>query len=327
MFSVLSGRKLHQIAASGVRVLALKSLFFWTFVEPAVRAGREVISFRFCTMSVACSFSQKSLDSPLSHKELYGVEHPLSKAKPKVRKIHGKAKSSSSGKLSTTVSSASSSSKRKKKRKRIKSIVEPTTCMHTTSPVKHQKSLVAGPSAETPLFSLARVDTDSPNSLKIRKSPTVTKPSSMIKCSSATGMPTKTHDLKGRVNGQWKTKDQSPTFGVKPSASTPSKLPGSHYLTTGAKSLGLSSSEDNLRSAITSSSINLPMNRKVTGVSLPPYMRMPRRAFESIAEKKGKGGPLTISDVATGLAKMQYRHVIVMSGAGISTPSGIPDFR
>jgi len=327
MFSVLSGRKLHQIAASGVRVLALKSFFFWTFVEPAVRAGREVISFRFCTMSVACSFSQKSLDSPLSHKELYGVEHPLSKAKPKAKKIHRKTKSSSSGKLSTTVSSASSSSKHKKKRKRIKSTVEPTTCTQTTSPVKHQKSIVAGPPAETLLFSLARVDTDSPNSLKIRKSPTVTKPSSMIKCSSATGMPTKTHDLKGRVNGQWKTKDQSPTFGVKPSASTPSKLPGSHYLTTGATSLGLSSSDDNLRSAIASSSINLPMNRKVTSVSLPPYMRMPRRAFESIAEKKEKAGPLTISDVATGLAKMQYRHVIVMSGAGISTPSGIPDFR
>ena len=281
-------------------------------------------------MSVACSFSQKSLDSPLSHQELYGVEHPLAKRKPKT---HRKTKSSSSGKLTAAASSASSSSKHRRKGKRCKSTlstVEPAMCTQPTSPVKPQKSLtvpVARPPDRTPPYSLAH------NSLKIRRSLTVTKSSSVVKSSSvaksssAAGIPMKMHDVNGRVDGQWKAKDHSPTFGVKPSASTPSRLTGSQCSTTGATSLGLSSSEDNLRLATMSSSINVLMKRKLTSVSLPPYMRMPRRAFESVAERKGKGRPLTISDVATGLAQLQYRHVIVMSGAGISTSSGIPDFR
>ncbi|XP_012736229.2 NAD-dependent protein deacetylase sirtuin-3, mitochondrial isoform X1 [Fundulus heteroclitus] len=45
----------------------------------------------------------------------------------------------------------------------------------------------------------------------------------------------------------------------------------------------------------------------------------------------GGGGesaqPQTLQDVAKGLRERRYRRVVVMAGAGISTPSGIPDFR
>lgn len=36
---------------------------------------------------------------------------------------------------------------------------------------------------------------------------------------------------------------------------------------------------------------------------------------------------LTLKDVAELLRKKECRRVVVMAGAGISTPSGIPDFR
>lgn len=36
---------------------------------------------------------------------------------------------------------------------------------------------------------------------------------------------------------------------------------------------------------------------------------------------------LTLQDVAERIRKEECRRVVVMAGAGISTPSGIPDFR
>lgn len=41
---------------------------------------------------------------------------------------------------------------------------------------------------------------------------------------------------------------------------------------------------------------------------------------------KGKE-KLTLKDVAELLRKKECQRVVVMAGAGISTPSGIPDFR
>lgn len=35
----------------------------------------------------------------------------------------------------------------------------------------------------------------------------------------------------------------------------------------------------------------------------------------------------TLEDVAKNVRERQYKRVVVMAGAGISTPSGIPDFR
>lgn len=36
---------------------------------------------------------------------------------------------------------------------------------------------------------------------------------------------------------------------------------------------------------------------------------------------------LTLQEMAENIRERRYRRVVVMAGAGISTPSGIPDFR
>ena len=284
-------------------------------------------------MSLACSSSRKSLDSPISHKALYGIEHPLTKGKRKAKTKHKKAKPSISRSETTSiVSSASSTSNPKKKGKSTKSTAGSIAdSEEKILPAQHQKSLTVSIKSPSSHSSLARVDTDSPkSSQKMRKPATaVAKSFSTAAVSAKTLLahnPPKSH-----VNGKRMHKDHSVTFGVKPSASIPSNLTGSNCsrLATSDKvamstSL-LKSSESELKSAFNGSTVCL--NRKVAGVSLPPHIHTPRRAFESVAERRGKGGPLTISDIVAGLARFQYRNVIVMSGAGISTASGIPDFR
>ena len=284
-------------------------------------------------MSLACSSAHKSLDSPISHKTLYGIEHPLTKGKQKTKTKHKKVKPSSSRSEATSVvSSVSSTSNPKKKGKGFKSTKSTAGSIADSEekilPTRHQKSLAV--SIKSP-SSHSRVDTDSPkSSVKMRKPPTAVAKSFSTGAVSAKTLaahnPPKSH-----VNGEQMHKNHSATFGVKLSASNLTGSNCSQRLATSDKvamstSL-LKSSESELKSTFNGPTINVCLKRKVAGINLPPHIHTPRRAFESVAERTGKGGPLTISDIAAGLAKFQYRNVIVMSGAGISTGSGIPDFR
>ena len=294
-------------------------------------------------MSSPCSASHKSLDSPISHKALYGIEHPLAKGNRKTKSKHKRTTCRpkpvlSQKETSSIVDSVSSTSNPKRERKGAKS-ANSTAGSVTYSEkkfvsVQHPTSLTVSIKSPSSHSTLAQVDTDSPkSSLKMRKPATAVAKSFSTAAVSAKTLLAQ-NPSKSRANGKGMHKDHSVTFGVKSSTSTSSNLTGSkcsQRLSTSdrvATSTSLlKSSGSELKPAIVGSTHNVCLNRKVTGVNLPPHILTPRRAFESVAERRGKGGPLTISDIAAGLARFQYRNVIVMSGAGISTASGIPDFR
>ena len=270
----------------------------------------------FRGMSIAISSSQKVLESPFSHREMFGTDHPVSKgrrkSKSKQRKT-SKVKSKSTTKSSGPSSSFSSPLKQKQKESGSKESASKYTV--DTKIRKHESDAVLSP-ITSPSLGLAKVDTDSPNTLRKRVEKSKSSTFSVARQHTSPSNP-KTNAM---INGSWKGKN---ALGTSPLASSHSSLASS------PSTISLKSSEQNLKSGIVSAAVNIRFNRKVANVNLPPYMRVPRRAFDTTAgsRRNGELTPLSISDVAGRLGRLQYQHVIVMSGAGVSTPSGIPDFR
>ena len=300
-------------------------------------------------MAVKSSSSHRAMESPFSHMDMYGCDHPSSssvreksrtssksgkgsgkRAKPSIRSAISAANSRSAG---STVSAVSSSSSKHKKK----------TGSRTSTKVSiPAKNGIIRNGNETEIR-ITSGSTTSDMTEVAHNSPVLRKPE-------RTGHTS--HQLHTR-NGAWmysKSGLLNPV-GKKPSLnpSAISKSPSSS-LTASKKSLlaqstsTMSTSEVLLRfnknlgkSGSIDCSANVCINRTVKNVNLPPHMHLPRRAFDtdskggrgqgSPAKGTAKSGPLTIRDIGMGLGKMQYRNVIVMSGAGISTASGIPDFR
>ena len=158
-----------------------------------------------------------------------------------------------------------------------------------TTPCSHKLSTTSIHSS-TRQSSLAQVDCDSPNTTR------------QIKL-----LPIQSHSMTGTPPLQ--------SHSFSRPASRSSALSTNQFL------LKLTTPPSN--QSTTRSAINIRLSH--TSASLGPskplsFRRDHYRGFKN-------GDTFTVEDLAKGLVKMQYKKVIVMSGAGISTTSGIPDFR
>ena len=304
-------------------------------------------------MALKISLSHKALESPFSHVEMYGCEHPSSS---KVTASGGKQKSakSKSGRgvgiklkqssaksfsgastYSTRSSTVSSTSSSKHKKKGTKT--SPMVAKQIRNGIIRNRNVTETTSAPE-RRSQGLIKVDSP----------VLKPGRAARGSQLHQRNSVWKNSKTIVQGSIGTKSVlEPPTASKPLSSTGSSAVSSKSLlarstsTMSTSEVLLSFNKDLRKSGTVDCSASVRLSGKVVqNINLPPHMHLPRRAFVDNEKKtppgrsfkgspKGtaKGGPLTIEDIGMGLGKMQYRNVIVMSGAGVSTASGIPDFR
>ncbi len=307
-------------------------------------------------MSLFASSSNKALESPFSHKDLYGVEHPAAakgRRKSKSSK-HGKSSKSKLGSARSSVSSLSSSSRHRSKdgkSSKTKAAATASSRSGSSRPSLKEKPYCKGTAVVSPItsppsreFSLATVEADSPNAQRhCRRGSKAQSPALFQGQRSSSFTLISGSKSSDRNNGSWRKQDVSEVRNGRVAASVSAhaavgksvvratlKDPAS-TLGTSISRLSLKDSVKEQRAGVLSSAVDVRFHR-----TLPPHLRVPRQAFGSSAGGlggrgggggRGKSDALTISEIAKGLAMRKYQHVVVMSGAGISTPSGIPDFR
>ena len=298
------------------------------------------------------------LESPISHQDLFGVEHPLTQHLKKRKKWRDGATSGQKNTSRGTALGGSSSAKQKKRAdnekskscaqlggKRLAAATKEPTRASSSKPrvVNGNTSSVSSMSHayhSSPSFSLAQVELNSPQPHRRLTGST----SGGRKYSKHSQLPGSREggkvawESKMRKSGrQWDSRASSgvavtqsaagidtavaskvshsrphprtnllPTLPSHPPSLRPRPAPSSGYnrasITRGARTVG----------AMASSFLR------------PPRLRVPQRTFSTAT---GEREQFCLEEVARGLRRLKYRHVVVMSGAGISTASGIPDFR
>ena len=208
------------------------------------------------------------------------------------------ARSKSKGSSAVTI--ASSQNKARKKQR------------DEYSSVSGKKSSTLSQSCKSGTTALAKVECDSPTTVKLR------------------------HTLRHRPPVSATVFRHSGSFKQAPSHTTPTNGLTQRLGSASHLFLKFNSPHKKQQPAVRSS-LSVGLSRAHSSTSGPLPSRTLTRPFEGGGGGGGgtgsggggrfKDNVLTIEDVARGLARKQFRNVIVMSGAGVSTPSGIPDFR
>ena len=311
-----------------------------------------------------------ALQSPLSHSEPYGTDHPLVTHHSRVNKTRrvstrggGGGGSNAIGRKTTTPVHISNSSvnrrqRRKKKSKcqgehdysgrktgtkrgsgevKVNHTLTPNTC---TTKVSHVYSQQRRSSSSL----LPPVEAESPQTAK--RTPVKPKPVRRSKTVVKEGVE--------RVRGAWLGEGCGSVIKSLPAGTRKVSCGLSSRTSRDVVLLSETESVSSIPSSLftsSSSSSTVRSNTRTTLAStdIARFSRWTHNSNSSkplpVAWKKihvgssaswgcgrGRGGgggkgELELKDVAAGLGRMSFRHVIVMSGAGISTPSGIPDFR
>ena len=252
-------------------------------------------------MSASSSF-HRILSSPFSHRDLYGTAHP-SEATVTKKKKSKKLKTSARSKT-RAVSSAPLGSSQKKGRRRQFKVAESTPSSRKASATSLSSSLKQSRISASAASGLAKVECDSPATLKLRRS-------LRYKPIPPSPAPVPTHT----------TGTTTSSLSLNPSSDDSSTQRPD---TASRLFLRFNSPVDKQPPPSLRSSLSIRLNACRT--STTSFQSFSSRAFSTSVGGRGAKS-LTIEDVARGLGKKQFKNIIVMSGAGVSTTSGIIDFR
>ena len=262
------------------------------------------------TMSLSTSSSfHKIHESPFSHKAMYGSDQPLGNnplKKPKGRSSVVKIKKNCEKKLkrrkkSVSGKSVSVSNSRNSSVSSIRSSLVSSTHSSSISTLPSVISTHSYPLSHQ--STLPKIDSDSPKSIRARSK----NQSSLhgLKLPSKHSLVTPKHSLV--TTSLAKSFNETDNFFLKlnpPSSSISSQSPIS-----------------------TPSTISLRLSRTHSAVSVHHGITRNPLGFRRGFTSRQNGDQFTVQDLACGLKRLQYKKIVVMSGAGISTTSGIPDFR
>ena len=369
------------------------------FLSPA-RGHPPPSSGLVLAMSASSSSVVRVLQSPLSHTELYGTEHPLVARRESKRTTKKGRRARSCGATSLPRKTASGKSARgsrqgERRSKSVRTVSVTRICSGTgkkehslstsvssgksnevasDSAAKHSvkgggpRAVISAPPgrnkdevailsvesthsmssqthsnyhSDTTSCPLPPVEANSPHITK----KTVNKCSISSSSSSSSSKNRQSWWNERRVRGAWISENDSVIKAVsgrtskqpekdrasKSDLSVPSETES--VLTTSTTSHSLNSGRQRVAGPVVSSrwSKSTPTQPSRHPLPSPGVPRCVAALTTAAADGRGwsRGGrrQLELRDIAIGLGTTSYKHIIVMSGAGVSTPSGIPDFR